>query len=95
MLQVLFEIYSFGEKPYKDWGNGRVWLELQAGSRLPRPNHCPESVYGIMRACWQEARPFSFPSLAPPSPPPPPLPPTPPLHYYGDIFNMVEAREPT
>ena len=25
---------------------------IEHGSRLPRPEKCPEKVYGIMRRCW-------------------------------------------
>jgi hypothetical protein len=53
-FEVLFEIYTYGEKPYKDWSNGQVWMQLQAGYRLPAPIDCPPFIYELMRACWQE-----------------------------------------
>ena len=52
LFQIMYEIFTFGEKPYKEWTNGRVWLELQNGYRLPRPPACPQFVYEIMMTCW-------------------------------------------
>jgi hypothetical protein len=42
----------YGEKPYDVWTNARVWVEVQNGYTLPRPPHCNESFYVVMRSCW-------------------------------------------
>ncbi|EDQ90821.1 uncharacterized protein MONBRDRAFT_15557, partial [Monosiga brevicollis MX1] len=49
---LMYEIYTDAEMPYKGWSNQRVWVEVSAGFRLPRPETCHESVYEIMMDCW-------------------------------------------
>eukprot|EP00050_Salpingoeca_kvevrii_P017053 m.61267 g.61267 ORF g.61267 m.61267 type:complete len:2175 (+) comp7330_c0_seq1:95-6619(+) len=49
---LLWEIFAFGDKPYSDWPNRRVWLEIQNDYRLPKPEACPHEVYAIMLMCW-------------------------------------------
>eukprot|EP00095_Tigriopus_kingsejongensis_P008187 maker-scaffold405_size181423-snap-gene-0.42 protein:Tk08187 transcript:maker-scaffold405_size181423-snap-gene-0.42-mRNA-1 annotation:"unnamed protein product" len=52
---VLWEIFSYGEKPYKDLrvnSSDEFVMELQNGERLGCPDDCPNMVYDIMTSCW-------------------------------------------
>lgn len=53
---VMWEVCSFGERPYWDWSNHKVMQEVQAGFRLPCPMDAPPQLYSIMLACWQADR---------------------------------------
>ncbi|XP_044180198.1 fibroblast growth factor receptor 3-like [Acropora millepora] len=51
---VLYEIFTIGGQPYPRT-NARKLVELLAsGYRMPKPNHVAETLYQIMRNCWQE-----------------------------------------
>ena len=54
---LLYEIWTRADTPYKEWSNQKVWVEVAAGYRLPRPDGCPADIYDRMRACWREAQP--------------------------------------
>ena len=49
---VLWEIMSFGEKPYPDMGNLAVISNVEKGYRLPAPMDCPKVVHEVMLKCW-------------------------------------------
>ena len=49
---TLFEIFTFGGKPYEAWSNRRVLEELRKGYRLEKPDACPTAVYELMMQCW-------------------------------------------
>ena len=49
---LLYEVFSFGCKPYAEWSNQRVLEELHKGSRLERPLVCPEDLYALMMRMW-------------------------------------------
>uniref|UniRef100_A0A914Q045 receptor protein-tyrosine kinase n=1 Tax=Panagrolaimus davidi TaxID=227884 RepID=A0A914Q045_9BILA len=53
---VMWEITSFGERPYWDWTNHKVINEIHAGYRLPCPMDCPQELHSLMLACWQSDR---------------------------------------
>ncbi|CAD5215173.1 unnamed protein product [Bursaphelenchus xylophilus] len=53
---VMWEVCSFGERPYWDWTNHKVIQEVQGGFRLPRPMDCPVSLHEVMLECWQQER---------------------------------------
>ncbi|KAI1720304.1 protein tyrosine kinase domain-containing protein [Ditylenchus destructor] len=53
---VMWEVCSFGERPYWDWSNHKVMQEVQSGFRLPCPMDSPPQLYSIMLACWQADR---------------------------------------
>jgi hypothetical protein len=50
--QTLYEIAVYGEKPYSEWTNARVWVEVQSGYVLPPPKGCHPQLYDVMRSCW-------------------------------------------
>ncbi|PFX18599.1 Epidermal growth factor receptor [Stylophora pistillata] len=49
---TMWEIFSFGDKPYKDVENRRLPEFLESGNRLPCPPKCSQKVYEVMRNCW-------------------------------------------
>ena len=51
---VLYEIITYGRFPYPGMLNAEVLERLQQGYRMPRRPECPEKLYNIMLACWQE-----------------------------------------
>ncbi|XP_065060999.1 ephrin type-B receptor 1-B-like [Rhopilema esculentum] len=53
---LLWEIMSYGERPYWDWGNYEVIERLGSGYRLPPPMGCPKVVHDLMLSCWEKDR---------------------------------------
>ncbi|CAD5210121.1 unnamed protein product [Bursaphelenchus okinawaensis] len=53
---VMWEVCSFGERPYYDWSNARVIEEIKAGFRLPKPMDTPDRIYEMMKKCWNHQR---------------------------------------
>uniref|UniRef100_A0A0K0F3I4 Putative tyrosine-protein kinase (inferred by orthology to a C. elegans protein) n=1 Tax=Strongyloides venezuelensis TaxID=75913 RepID=A0A0K0F3I4_STRVS len=51
---LLFEIFSFGEVPYKTVQLCDLADHLGAGNRLDQPEFCTDEVYKIMTDCWNE-----------------------------------------
>ena len=52
---VLYEVITYGRLPYEDMLNVEVLAALKNQRyRMPRPNTCPEKLYGIMLDCWSE-----------------------------------------
>ena len=51
---LLYEIWTNGMLPYKGWTNQKVWVEVAAGYRLPKPDGCMDEVYKEMLQCWAE-----------------------------------------
>lgn len=49
---VCWEIYSFGEQPFKDFTNKEVIEKVNQGYVLQRPERCPESIYLLIESCW-------------------------------------------
>ncbi|GMR36686.1 hypothetical protein PMAYCL1PPCAC_06881 [Pristionchus mayeri] len=53
---VMWEVCSFGERPYWEWTNQKVISEIMAGYRLPAPMETPLALHRIMLRCWQLER---------------------------------------
>ncbi|VDK75730.1 unnamed protein product [Onchocerca ochengi] len=49
---VMWEVCSFGERPYWDWTNQKVISEITLGYRLPSPMDTPISLHNLMLQCW-------------------------------------------
>ncbi|KAF7261377.1 hypothetical protein EG68_01325 [Paragonimus skrjabini miyazakii] len=49
---TLWEVYSYGERPYRDMKGAQILAMLDQGLRLSKPSRCPESIYGVMQQCW-------------------------------------------
>ncbi|XP_066027769.1 ephrin type-A receptor 4 [Pocillopora verrucosa] len=53
---LLWEIMSFAERPYWDWGNYEVMERVKSGYRLPPPMNCPKVIHQVMLNCWNAER---------------------------------------
>ncbi|KAM9651286.1 ephrin type-A receptor 1 isoform 1-T1 [Trichechus inunguis] len=49
---VMWEVLSFGDKPYGDMSNQEVMKSIEDGYRLPPPMDCPAPLYELMKSCW-------------------------------------------
>nr|XP_033780730.1 ephrin type-A receptor 1 isoform X1 [Geotrypetes seraphini] len=49
---VMWEVLSYGEKPYGDLTNLEVMKSIEDGYRLPPPVDCPPVLYDLMKNCW-------------------------------------------
>ena len=49
---VLWEVFTFGARPYDKLSNAQVVQSILNGKFLPQPDRCPESVYILMLKCW-------------------------------------------
>ena len=50
---VMWEVFSFAMQPYYGKMNDQVMNEVRRGHTLSRPDDCHESIFEIMRSCWQ------------------------------------------
>ncbi len=57
---VLYEMFTRGARPYGEWDNIRVQMEVVNGYRLEQPDSCPDAVFFLMMQCW-EADPHNRP----------------------------------
>ncbi|XP_057303646.1 ephrin type-B receptor 1-B-like [Hydractinia symbiolongicarpus] len=53
---VVWEIMSYGERPYWEWSNYEVLEQVNRGYRLPPPMGCPRVVHDLMLQCWNRDR---------------------------------------
>nr|XP_033777990.1 ephrin type-A receptor 2 [Geotrypetes seraphini] len=53
---VMWEVMSYGERPYWELSNHEVMKAINEGFRLPAPMDCPSTVYQLMMQCWQQER---------------------------------------
>uniref|UniRef100_UPI00398E7A96 ephrin type-A receptor 2 isoform X2 n=1 Tax=Pristiophorus japonicus TaxID=55135 RepID=UPI00398E7A96 len=53
---VVWEVLSYGERPYWDMSNHEVMKSINEGFRLPAPMDCPSAIYQLMMQCWQQER---------------------------------------
>ncbi|KAK3519516.1 hypothetical protein QTP70_033414 [Hemibagrus guttatus] len=53
---VMWEVMSFGERPYWDMSNQDVINAIEQDYRLPRPPNCPAPLHQLMLDCWQRDR---------------------------------------
>ncbi|XP_077978463.1 tyrosine-protein kinase receptor Tie-1-like [Glandiceps talaboti] len=51
---VLWEIVTLGASPYSAMSSKEVIRFLQSGARMPKPRHCSDAIYDIMKECWCE-----------------------------------------
>uniref|UniRef100_A0A4W4FPD3 receptor protein-tyrosine kinase n=1 Tax=Electrophorus electricus TaxID=8005 RepID=A0A4W4FPD3_ELEEL len=50
---LMWEVMSYGDRPYWDMSNQEVRLEQY---RLPAPSGCPSALHALMLQCWQGDR---------------------------------------
>ncbi|XP_041426011.1 ephrin type-B receptor 5 isoform X2 [Xenopus laevis] len=53
---VMWEVTSYGERPYWDMSNQEVLEALEQEYRLPPPPDCPTALHLLMLDCWQRER---------------------------------------
>ncbi|CAM5167486.1 unnamed protein product [Eretmochelys imbricata] len=53
---VMWEVMSYGERPYWDMSNQDVIKAIEDGFRLPPPMNCQPPLHQLMLDCWQKDR---------------------------------------
>ncbi|KAJ8402051.1 hypothetical protein AAFF_G00372860 [Aldrovandia affinis] len=53
---VMWEVMSYGERPYWEMSNQDVIKAVEESYRLPGPMDCPAALYQLMMDCWQKDR---------------------------------------
>ncbi|XP_078488630.1 ephrin receptor epsilon [Ciona intestinalis] len=53
---VMWEVMSFGERPYWEMSNQDVVQFVDSGYRLPPPCYCPRIIHSVMLECWNRDR---------------------------------------
>ncbi|NXX78913.1 KSYK kinase, partial [Urocolius indicus] len=49
---LMWEAFSYGQKPYKGMKGGEVSQMIERGERMECPEVCPTEVYDLMKLCW-------------------------------------------
>uniref|UniRef100_A0A8C7N3I3 receptor protein-tyrosine kinase n=1 Tax=Oncorhynchus kisutch TaxID=8019 RepID=A0A8C7N3I3_ONCKI len=53
---VMWEVVSYGERPYWEMSNQDVIKAIDEGYRLPAPMDCPVVLHQLMLECWEKGR---------------------------------------
>uniref|UniRef100_A0A3B4EGP4 receptor protein-tyrosine kinase n=1 Tax=Pygocentrus nattereri TaxID=42514 RepID=A0A3B4EGP4_PYGNA len=53
---VMWEVMSYGERPYWEMSNQDVIKAIDEGYRLPAPMDCPVVLHQLMLDCWEKSR---------------------------------------
>ncbi|NXK65304.1 EPHAA protein, partial [Sylvietta virens] len=53
---VMWEVMSYGERPYWDMSHQDVLKAVEDGFRLPAPASCQPALHQLMLSCWQRER---------------------------------------
>uniref|UniRef100_A0A669F6G1 Tyrosine-protein kinase n=1 Tax=Oreochromis niloticus TaxID=8128 RepID=A0A669F6G1_ORENI len=49
---LMWEAYSYGQKPYKGMKGNDVLQMIESGKRMDSPEKCPLEMYELMKTCW-------------------------------------------
>uniref|UniRef100_A0AAR2K4M0 Tyrosine-protein kinase n=1 Tax=Pygocentrus nattereri TaxID=42514 RepID=A0AAR2K4M0_PYGNA len=49
---LMWEAYSYGQKPYKGMKGNEVIQMIESGQRMAAPVNCPPEMYDLMKKCW-------------------------------------------
>ncbi|XP_066471098.1 tyrosine-protein kinase SYK [Tiliqua scincoides] len=49
---LMWEAFSYGQKPYKGMKGGEVAQMIERGERMESPASCPPDMYELMKLCW-------------------------------------------
>ncbi|XP_066506850.1 tyrosine-protein kinase SYK isoform X1 [Hoplias malabaricus] len=49
---LMWEAYSYGQKPYKGMKGNEVIQMIESGERMAAPANCPPEMYELMKKCW-------------------------------------------
>ncbi|KAM8796199.1 ephrin type-A receptor 10 [Eudromia elegans] len=75
---VMWEVMSYGERPYWDMSNQDVMKAIEDGFRLPAPMNCQPPLHQLMLDCWQKDR-NERPKFS---------------HLHNVLSKMVQSPEP-
>ncbi|XP_063211895.1 ephrin type-A receptor 10 [Chroicocephalus ridibundus] len=75
---VMWEVMSYGERPYWDMSNQDVMKAVEDGFRLPAPVNCQPPLHQLMLDCWQKDR-SQRPKFS---------------HIHDILSKMVQSLEP-
>ncbi|XP_064381347.1 ephrin type-A receptor 10 [Dromaius novaehollandiae] len=75
---VMWEVMSYGERPYWDMSNQDVVKAIEDGFRLPAPMNCQPPLHQLMLDCWQKDR-NDRPKFS---------------HIHNILSKMVQSPEP-
>uniref|UniRef100_A0A8B9PPA8 Ephrin type-A receptor 10 n=1 Tax=Apteryx owenii TaxID=8824 RepID=A0A8B9PPA8_APTOW len=75
---VMWEVMSYGERPYWDMSNQDVIKAIEDGFRLPAPMNCQPPLHQLMLDCWQKDR-NERPKFS---------------HIHNILSKMVQSPEP-
>ncbi|XP_010127830.1 PREDICTED: ephrin type-A receptor 7-like [Chlamydotis macqueenii] len=75
---VMWEVMSYGERPYWDMSNQDVMKAVEDGFRLPAPVNCQPPLHQLMLDCWQKDR-SQRPKFS---------------HIHNILNKMVQSPEP-
>ncbi|NWY01034.1 EPHAA protein, partial [Nothoprocta ornata] len=75
---VMWEVMSYGERPYWDMSNQDVIKAIEDGFRLPAPMNCQPPLHQLMLDCWQKER-NERPKFS---------------HIHNVLSKMVQSPEP-
>ncbi|CAH2303265.1 tyrosine- kinase Srms [Pelobates cultripes] len=51
---LVYEVFTFGQMPYKDMTNPEVYNQVEQGYRLPKTSNCSTEMYKLMLECWDK-----------------------------------------
>ncbi|XP_077398432.1 tyrosine-protein kinase SYK isoform X2 [Vanacampus margaritifer] len=49
---LMWEAYSYGEKPYREFRGRNVLQMIESGMRMDAPPNCPAEMDSLMKTCW-------------------------------------------
>ncbi|XP_075788007.1 tyrosine-protein kinase SYK isoform X2 [Pelodiscus sinensis] len=49
---LMWEAFSYGQKPYKGMKGSEVAQMIERGDRMESPEACPSEMYDLMKLCW-------------------------------------------
>lgn len=49
---LMWEAFSYGQKPYRGMKGSEVTAMLEKGERMGCPPGCPREMYDLMNLCW-------------------------------------------
>ncbi|KAM9138230.1 tyrosine-protein kinase SYK isoform 1-T4 [Pangshura tecta] len=49
---LMWEAFSYGQKPYKGMKGSEVSQMIERGERMESPEACPTEIYDLMKLCW-------------------------------------------
>nr|XP_033784801.1 tyrosine-protein kinase SYK isoform X1 [Geotrypetes seraphini]XP_033784810.1 tyrosine-protein kinase SYK isoform X1 [Geotrypetes seraphini] len=49
---LMWEAFSYGQKPYKGMKGSEVAQMIESGLRMECPANCPTEMYSLMKRCW-------------------------------------------